>query len=469
MNKLSAEAKVGLLVLGSSVILLWMTMMVGKFDFGKPKGYTVTSTFDTVSGLDLKAAVRMAGVQIGTVEAVELDGSKAKVVMRINPDVRIPKGAEAAVKTMGLLGDKYVDLIPPQPQAIPGQAGPESSGFYKEGDRLERTVPSSDADQLITKLSAIADDIKKVTNSMSNVFGSQRGERSMEDILHDLRETTANIKEFSYALNSDGSELIIRLNELARNLNGVVNDNKDNLKTTMENVKEASKNAELALASIENVTKRIDRGEGTLGKLVTDDGMYNNIDSAAKGISDYVSRVERMRTTVSFRDEYMFPESKSYFTLELKPRMDQYYILEVLTDPFGRYDRTETVTNGVSTVTETYKDKLKFSIEFAKRWGNLAIRMGIMESEGGAGADWYALDDRVKFSIDSWNFNSKEPHNERAHVKATASWIINKLFFVNGGVDNILNVDRRAAFLGAGLRFDDEDMKYLMGSVPLPR
>jgi phospholipid/cholesterol/gamma-HCH transport system substrate-binding protein len=176
-----------------------------------------------------------------------------------------------------------------------------------------------------------------------------------------------------------------------------------------------------------------------------------------------------MKTTVSFRDEYMFPESKSYFTLELKPRMDQYYILEVLTDPFGKYDRTETVTNGVTTVTETYKDKLKFSIEFAKRWGNLAIRMGIMESEGGAGADWYAFDDRVKFSLDSWNFNSKEPHNERAHVKATASWIINKLFFVNGGVDNILNVDRRMGFLGVGLRFDDDDMKYLMGSVPIPR
>jgi phospholipid/cholesterol/gamma-HCH transport system substrate-binding protein len=469
MSKLSAEAKVGLLVLGSSVILLWMTMMVGKFDFGKPKGYTVTATFDTVSGLDLKASVRMAGVQIGTVEAVELDDSKAKVILRIDPKVRIPKGAEAAVKTMGLLGDKYVDLIPPQHQAIPGQTGPERSGFYKEGDRLERTVPSSDADQLIAKLSAIADDIKKVTNSMSNVFGSQRGERSMEDILHDLRETTANIKEFSYALNSDGSELIVRLNDLARNLNGVVNDNKDNLKTTLENVKEASKNAELALASIENVTKRIDRGEGTLGKLVTDEGMYNNIDSAAKGISDYVSRVERMRTTVSFRDEYMFPESKSYFTLELKPRMDQYYILEVLTDPFGKYDRTETVQNGVTTVTETYKDKLKFSIEFAKRWGNLAIRMGIMESEGGAGADWYAFDDRVKFSVDSWNFNSKEPHNERAHMKATATWAINKLFFLNGGMDNILNVDRRVGFLGVGLRFDDEDMKYLMGSVPIPR
>jgi len=469
MSKLSAEAKVGLLVLGSSVILLWMTVLVGKFDFGKPKGYPITATFDTVSGLDLKAAVRMAGVQIGTVETVELEDSKARVILRINPGVKIPRGAEAAVKTMGLLGDKYVDLVPPPHRAEPGQAGQERSGFYKEGDRIERSIASSDTDQLITKLSAIADDIKQVTGSLRTVFGSQRGEKSMEDILQDLRQTTANIKEFSYALRGDGSELVVRLNELVQNLNGVVIENKDNLKVTMENVREASRSAEMALASIENVTKKIDRGEGTLGKLVNDDGMYSNIDSAAKGISDYVSKVERLKTTVAFRNEYMFSESKSYFTLELKPKLDQYYIVEVLTDPFGKYDKTVSVNNGVTSVNETYRDKLKFSLEFAKRWGNLAIRLGIMESEGGAGADWFVLGDRVKFSLDSWNFNSKEPHNERAHVKGTATWAINKLVFVNGGVDNILNVDRRAGFVGVGLKFDDDDMKYLMGSVPIPK
>jgi len=469
MNNLSAEAKVGLLVLGSSVILLWMTMMVGKFEFGKPEGYRVAAVFDTVSGLDLKAAVRMAGVQIGTVETVDLEDSKAKVVLRINPGVKIPRGTEAAVKTMGLLGDKYVDLIPSQQQAEPGQAGQERAGYYKEGDRIERSVASSDADQLITKLSAIADDIKQVTGSLRNVFGSQRGEKSMEDILQDLRQTTANIKEFSYALRGDGSELIVRLNELANNLNGVVNDNKDNLKVTMENVREASKSAEMALASIENVTKKIDRGEGTLGKLVNEDSMYSNIDSAAKGISDYVSKVERLKTTVAFRNEYMFSESKSYFTLELKPKLDQYYIVEVLSDPYGKYDQTVSVNNGVPTVSETYKDKLKFSLEFAKRWGNLAVRLGIIEAEGGAGGDWYVFDDKVKFSLDAWNFDSKEPHNENAHMKATATWSITKLLFMNGGVDNILNVDRRHGFVGLGLKFDDDDMKYLMGSVPVPK
>jgi phospholipid/cholesterol/gamma-HCH transport system substrate-binding protein len=468
MAKLSAEAKVGLLVLVGSVLLLYMTFAVGKYDFGERKGYRVVAMFDSVAGLDAKAAVRMAGVMIGTVEAVELEDSRAKVTLRINPDVKIGKGAEAGVKTMGLLGDKYVDIVP-----VKGTAGVkqplERSGFYKDNDVIEVTASPSDVDKLIGKLSGIADDVKQVTASLRQVFGSQRGEKSMEDILHDLRQTTANIKEFSYALSGEGSDLVVRLNELVRNLNGVVNDNKDNLKVTMENVREASKNAEMALASIDNITKRIDRGEGTLGKLVNEDSMYSNIDSAAKGLSDYVSKVERLKTTVAFRNEYMFSASKSYFTLELKPKMDQYYILEVLSDPFGKYDKTVSVNNGVTSINETYKDKLKFSLEFAKRWGNLAVRMGILESEGGIGGDFFAFDDRVKFSLDAWNFNSKEPNNLNTHMKATATWQISRLLFVNGGYDNFLNSSRAAGFAGVGLRFDDDDLKYLMGSVPIPK
>jgi len=470
MNNLSAEAKVGLLVLVGSVLLLYMTFAVGKYDFGEKKGYRVVAMFDSVAGLDAKAAVRMAGVKIGTVELVELEDSRAKVILRIDPDVKIGRGSEAGVKTMGLLGDKYVDIVPAR-GASGGQQPGERSGFYKDNELIEVTASPSDIDRLVGKLSGIADDVKQVTASLRQVFGSQRGEKSMEDILHDLRQTTANIKEFSYALSGEGSELVVRLNELVRNLNGMVNDNKDNLKVTMENVREASKSAEMALASIENITKRIDRGEGTLGKLVNEDSMYSNIDNAAKGVSDYVSKVERLKTTIAFRNEYMFPKSKSYVTLELKPRPDQYYIAEIVSDPYARYTKTETVTSppGTTTTSETYEDKLRFTVEFAKRWGNLAIRLGLIESKGGVGGDFFAFDDRVKFSLDAWNFNSTEPKNLNTHMKATATWSITKVVFVNAGYDNFLNSSRAAGFAGVGLKFDDDDLKYLMGSVPIPK
>jgi phospholipid/cholesterol/gamma-HCH transport system substrate-binding protein len=145
--------------------------------------------------------------------------------------------------------------------------------------------------------------------------------------------------------------------------------------------------------------------------------------------------------------------------------------MELVSDPFGKYSRNETTSTppGSTIVTETYEDKLKFSIEFAKRYGNLAFRMGLIESTGGVGGDIFAFDDRVKFSVDAWNTNSKEPHNERMNLKATASVFMNKILFLNAGYDNMLNVDRRAVFIGAGLRFSDDDLKYFIGSVPIPK
>lgn len=468
MAKLNAEAKVGLLVIVGSILLLYMTFAVGKYQFGEKKGYILQATFDSVAGLDIKSAVRMAGVKIGLVENVELEDSRARVTMRIYPEVKIVSGTEAVIKTKGLLGEKYVEFVPVKNKAP--QKPSTTVTYYRDGERVQATVSPSDVDKLINQLSAISDDIKQVTASLSQVFGTERGARSMEDILNDLRQTTANIKDFSTTLQGDGSEMVMRLNELVASLNGVVGENRDSIKVTMENIKEASKSAELALASIDNAARKIDRGEGTIGKLVNDDSVYNNIDSAAKGISDYSTRIERMKTIVAFRSEYMFPEAKSYATLELKPRMDQYYIFEILSDPFSNYNRTTTTTTpGSTVVTETYEDKFKFSLEFAKRWGNLAVRLGLIESTGGAGADYYVFDDRIKFSVDSWNYGSKEPDNNRAHVKATATVGLGKTLFMNAGYDNILNSRRASGFAGLGLRFDDNDLKYLMGSVPIPK
>lgn len=474
MIKLTAEAKVGLLVLAGSMILLYMTFAVGKYEFGEKKGYIITAEFDSVAGLDAKAAVRMAGVRIGAVEKVELVGGRARLTLRINPDVKVSRGSEAVIKTMGLLGEKYVEIIPFERSfenmhrrgRSPGN--PHETSYLKEGERIEVSVSPSDVDRLINQLSAISDDIKQVTASMRQVFGTERGARSMEDILADLRGIMSNIREFSYTLRSDGGELVMRLNELAAGLNQMVDNNKDNIKVTLENVREASRSAELALSSIENITRRIERGEGTLGRLVNDDSMYNNIDSAARGISDYTSRLERMKTIVGFRSEYMFPDAKSYFTLELKPKMDKYYIVEVASDPYAKYTRSESVLNGTTTtVVENYNDRLRFSVMFAKRWGDLAVRMGLIESRGGVGADYFAWDDRLKFSMDAFNFNSTEPGNENAHLKASVNYSISRVVFMNAGYDNFLNSERANMFVGLGLRFDDDDLKYLLGSVPV--
>jgi phospholipid/cholesterol/gamma-HCH transport system substrate-binding protein len=476
MAKLSAEAKVGLLVLAGSIILLYMTFAVGKYEFGERKGYRVYAVFDSVSGIDAKAAVRMAGVKIGSVEKVELADSRAKLTLRIYPEVKVLRSSQAMVKTMGLLGEKYVEIIPPQGHAqVSGQASPADdppgqSPYLQEGETIAVTVSPADVDKLIGQLSDIASDVKQVTASLRQVFGTERGTRSMEDILADLRKTMANIQEFSHTLRSDGGELVMRLNELTASLNDVVGENRDNLRASMENIREATKSAELALASIENATKKVERGEGTLGKLVNEDTLYSNIDNAAKSLGDYAARVERMKTIVSFRYEYMFPKSKGYFDLYLKPKPDKYYILGVNTDSYYKYTQTvATATPPGATVTSgVYEDRLRFTLLFAKRWDNIALRLGLIESTGGIGGDLFLFDDRLKVSVDGWNNNSKEPDNTNVYLKGTVTYHLGKTLFLDAGYNNALNSKRANPFIGLGLQFDDEDLKYVIGTVPVP-
>ena len=149
--RLSAEARVGLVVLLGILILTYMTFTVGGYRFGRAAGYRVYAVFDTVAGLDMKSSVKVAGVEVGKVEAITLLDSKAKVTLRIKPDVKLRKGSQALVRATGLLGEKFVELVP----------GTED-GYLQEGGTLAPSERAADLDQLISQFSGIASDIKTV-------------------------------------------------------------------------------------------------------------------------------------------------------------------------------------------------------------------------------------------------------------------------------------------------------------------
>lgn len=156
---------------------------------------------------------------------------------------------------------------------------------------------------------------------------------------------------------------------------------------------------------------------------------------------------------------------KSYLSLRIKPRKDYYYILGVVDDPAGKVveeDRVTTTTTGGSSTTtsiheERTSDKLKFDAQIAKRFHDLTIRGGIFESSGGVGADYHLLDDRLKLTVELFDFGNDDPN-----LKARVGYSFWKHLFVTGGVDRILEGDRRDYFLGGGIRFEDEDLKYLL-------
>ncbi|MFQ5455318.1 MAG: MlaD family protein [Nitrospirota bacterium] len=510
MRRLTTEAKVGLVILISTIVLTYMTFSVGDFKIGGEKGYRVYVLFNSVSGLELKSPVRIAGVEVGKVEKIELSDGKARVTLLIRPDVKLRMGAKASVKGAGLLGEKYLEII----------AGQED-GYIKENQWIVQSGDVADVDILINQLSSIAADVKAVTTSIKGVLGTKEGEESLREIFFNIKELTrslkstvdsnkdllnntlVNLNELSTVLKDEIPQLIKGLNNIAERLEEgegtlgkLLTDNTiyNRLNDTIDGLNKIAGRIERgegtigkltsdedvynrlnsSLKNIDNITKKVERGEGTIGRLFADEDAYNSLNNTLKGFSKAMNRIEQIKTIVGFQNEFQFEtnENKGYFSLHFQPREGKYYFIDLVDDPRGKVIKTtrDIVTDGIpsTTVDMTTKRQLKVSAGFSRRFSDFSLRAGLMENTFGIGADYYLLDDSLKLSFDAWDFNSDDPETKDAHLKTTVSYALLKYLFIRGGYDNFLNDKIDTLFLGAGLRFVDSDLKYFLTSVPIP-
>ena len=494
MLKLSPEARVGIFVLIGIILLVYMSLRVGGIQFGREEGYEISIRFDSAAGLDKDASVRVAGVEIGRIKDIVLQNNKAKVTLRIKPDVKIGKDFTAILKTKGLLGERYVELVPGSPNAP----------SLEHGGELTRITTYTDIDKLIGILGDAAADIKKATESIGNVLGGSEGQASLKNIITNIEEIAerlnkivktndekfgrivSNLEVFSDDLKGRGPDILKGLKEVADNLNQVIAENKDTLKDgfgnlksatqklgeTMDTINRLAKNVEPkiddSVNSINSIVKKIDKGEGTLGKFINDTSVHDNFNKTLTGINSFLGRVESFKTFIGYRGEYLFDASdtKSYLSLKLQPKADKYYLIDIVDDPRGKKttETRETTVGGAITTTTEVKtsDSLKFSVQVAKRFKDLTIRGGIIESTGGVGMDYYMFKDRLRFTFEAFDFDKKR----NPHLKAGLTFDLNKYFFVTGGYDDFVSKLKLASpYVGIGLHFEDEDIKYLLSSV----
>lgn len=139
---LSKETAVGFFVLFGLVCVAYLTIKLGRMELFNSDGYTVSASFASVSGLRAGAEVEIAGVRVGRVKAIRLDGKTGRAVvdLLLNRDVELTDDVIASVKTSGLIGDKYVSLEP------------GGSGVPLEpGDEITDTESAVDIEALISK------------------------------------------------------------------------------------------------------------------------------------------------------------------------------------------------------------------------------------------------------------------------------------------------------------------------------
>jgi phospholipid/cholesterol/gamma-HCH transport system substrate-binding protein len=161
MKKYSMETVVGIFVLIGIICIAYMTIKLGKVSLFGDSHYSIYAEFTSVSGLRIGNPVEIDGIQVGRVENLRIDQQKqiAVVTLRIMDEIKVYDDASAAIKTAGLIGDKFVKIDP-------GGAG----NILKPGGKITETTSPIDIEDLIGKY-AFGDLTAKKPNKSSGPMG----------------------------------------------------------------------------------------------------------------------------------------------------------------------------------------------------------------------------------------------------------------------------------------------------------
>lgn len=432
------EIKIGIFVTIALLIVATFIFVVGDLSvlFRKP-GYSIFVMYDTVTGLEKRAVVRMAGVKVGYVKDIKLKGKKAEVELIINFGIPIPVGSEATMASIGLLGEKHIEILPGEEEEL-----------VKAGDTISGTPPVS-FDQMGTTLLAIGDEFKGIAQIISEMIGGEESRNNFRDTLENLASFSEELNDF---LNTNKEEVrkglqssqqavqtfeqsveqvSTNLDELISILKEAVEKSREDIKINMESIKELIKNIEKSLKLLNESLEKINKGEGTLGKLIHQPDLYERAEDAMDDLENIINPISELTLAGGLSAEY-YPNSdmlKGAISLEIWPKDDRFVISQIVYDP--------------------WTEKLLFSAQGGLRWGNFAPRLGIMESTIGAGIDYYALKDRLRLSLEGFDFY----RNQSPKVRFRARYAPLEYFYLILGVDDFTLASNREVFFGLAVGF----------------
>jgi len=484
--------KVGIFMTIALVLLGWLIMRVEDWSPWAAAGVRIDAVFESVVGLDDKAAVRVAGVRVGRVDGIRLEGRRARVTLLLEQPVTLTEGAEAVVANQGLLGDKFIELFP----------GKEGGAPLAPGAVLPGRTPIS-FDQAMGKLSDIGDSIQNALGGISSGEGGKGGVGSLIDSLQltsdelraliaenraSLGGTVRNFERFSGTLADQLPRISQDLQQVLERMGDVIADNRDNLRDSMANIKAVTESVQRSVDNLNTITDKIARGEGTVGKLINSDQAHDELvkalGSVEKGVdtlTDTLGRVQKLRLELAMRGDYLTDSdlSRTEVRADILPRGDEsphFYRVALVGDPRGRVRHkvdTYTVSRPDGTVDVTEIDRLThefrsntvsalFGFPFWERRGSLFA--GLIEGTGGMQVDYKVVPNRFDLSFEAYDFSREL--NLDPHLRLTASWYPWRNFYLQAGYDDPLVKDYRSPFVGVGIRWSDDDLKYLLGSVP---
>lgn len=499
---MSRYLKIGLFVTLTGIGLMVYVIQTAEI-VGSGRSYIVHAYIDDASGLLVDSNVKLAGVDVGRLRNIELEGTRARLTLEIREDVELYEDASIAKATESMLGTATVSINPGA-----GQGAMLSSGDVvrnvRQTSSISDTVGSANelavsATELVEQVSQYLQD-EETVQTLSEIVQVAREtalstSRLLEENLRVARSTIQNIESFSGRLDRQSVDQLASVQQildstasLTNRLDRLVGANDQSMAASIQGIEDNLDSLQRLLSSLENsasdveqVTRLVRDGEGNVGRLLNDDELYDRAVRITEKAETFIDSTVGMGVQVGFQSEFLTQrqETRDQFELRLIPASDdKYYSVGVLNTPVPRtIERTtETVTTGTetedTTTTErTITNDLKLNLQLARIWGPVTMRAGVFESTAGLGMDVQPID-QVELSAEAFDFGADDGVYLRGYGTVYPFYdpeSSNPLrwLYLAGGVDDALDVYRRDYFFGAGVRFTDRDLRGLVGFIPI--
>lgn len=456
MNLLrAAEFKVGLLVLGVASLIAFMSLQVSEDPSYLGRSNEAWFVVSDANGLVKNSGVKMAGIPVGVIKNITLQDGMARVDMTLRPDVKLYVSAVVKMKSQGILGDKHVEIYPGSPTDPP---------LPRKGQILN-VQDKGNLDNVINQVGDIAANLKDVSQALKEAV-AEDGTRKhiLGRIVSNIERLTQDVSDLTSANKDKLNQIVDEVHGITKTLDEALNnDSEEGFKKTW---KRTLARIDSTMKNIDEISGKINRGEGTIGKLINDEQTVEELNTAIDGVNGFLDTAGKTQTGIDFNSVYLGNiGAKSAVGLRIQPGLDRYYYLGIIDDPIGAIETTQTVTTGTATgditETKTYKNKVKFTALFAKNFYDFTIRGGLIENSGGVGFDYMLYRDKLKFSIEAYEFS-------KLNLRSQLQFNLYKGVYVMGGMSDILDKSsKRAGYLGAGLLLTNDDLKMLMTKMPL--
>lgn len=452
---LTTETKVGLFTLTGLFVFALGVIVLGDFQFHGT--YPLYVYFDNALGLPEKGPVKVAGVEVGQVERIDLENQRARVKIRIRKGVAVPQGSKAQVASTGFIGSKYLEMTlgDPSRPALPAGESVEGTPTFTFDDVMSKLGGFLKDDpvtgEATENLRVTLANFRKVSQSLADSLGEQRAE--LTEIVRNVRDLSAHAKQ------------------VAADLREISGERKEDVKVMLAKFRSISER-------LDEITERVQNGQGLLGRLVNDpelgknlDQTMSNVNQATKDIKGFTGRIAAISVYWDYRQRYDFEDDRWRPDVGVKvvPRPGKYYYLAG--NNLGeRQDRTLTGSD--------LERRNTFTGVLGHDFGPVTLYGGVIRSAGGGGVKIRPLpvstgwNKRVELEAEAYNFGRDETYqgqtfdspvyNVGARVKAIDPWL-----WVGAQVEDV--AERKNLNVNANLMFRDEDLAFLLAFIGLAR